>query len=256
MSGNQGDASYRDTLESIRKCFDGLCLYAAREAALGRDASNIRSFALDMAAFWGLDNQADGDRYETDFDRAVSEAKESGQAPEMTERDKSDVIRGLDSYAKELECVGGRDGFYRRCDSFLDGLKSEWGMGDADFLIRRLDECLLKRYDGVGRNPGLGSLHTLGYFIAMHEYLTGEHCFSEEEVSRLLRFEDPLEVAAECAEIGNTLHDINLQFYMERANPEESFPMVNGAASLDASRKTPRKDRTAARKKERETAAK
>ena len=172
----------------------------------------------------------------------------------MTERDKSDVIRGLDSYAKELECVGGRDGFYRRCDSFLDGLKSEWGMGDADFLIRRLDECLLKHYDGVGRNLGLDSLHTLGYLIATHEYLTKAYRFSEDEISLLLRFEDPLEVAAECAEIGNTLHDINLQFYMERANPEESYPMVNGAASLNTGRKTVR--RPPEHKKERGTAAK
>ena len=78
---------------------------------MGRDASNIRGFALDMAAFWGLDNQADGDRYKTDFDRAVSEAKESGQAPEMTERDKSDVIAGLTVTRKNWSASEDATGF-------------------------------------------------------------------------------------------------------------------------------------------------
>ena len=54
----------------------------------------------------------------------------------------------------------------------------------------------------------------------MHEYLTVNCPVKSAEVDRLLRCQDPLEVAAECTELGNTIHDLDMAFLLNRANPE------------------------------------
>ena len=72
----------------------------------------------------------------------------------------------------------------------------------------------------------MSSLHNLGRHIAMHEYLTVNCPLKPAEIDRLLQFQDPLEVAVECTELGNTIHDLDMGFFMDRANPEETFPVM------------------------------
>ena len=225
-------ADYESTLESVKKCFNGLALYAAQRAAAGADTSEIRTFALDMVSFWGLDDADDGDRYESEFDRTVSEAAESGKVPEIAERVKTDVTEGLRLYATELDCVGGQDEFYQKCEAFSDRIGAEWGVGDEKTLIKRLDECLLNRFKDLSRGeqmPDTGALHEFSRHIIMHEYLTGEHEFEPEEIRRLLRFRDPLEVAVECVGVENAIHDLNLAYCLDRSVPEANFPTLSGA---------------------------
>ena len=93
-------------------------------------------------------------------------------------------------------------------------------------LVTRLDENLLSRAANIGETLTVDDLHELGRYIDMHGYLTEEHSFEESEVERLLRFRDPLEVVVGCTELGCTIYDLNVAFYLDRADPEESYPML------------------------------
>ena len=222
----------QETIEMTQKCFTGLCQYAGQFAATGKDTADLRTFAVQMTEFWGLDNTGDGDRYEQEFDRATAEAKASGTAPDLTEKTKDEIIDGLQAYRTELDCVvGPEDSFYRRCDVFLDSLKVTWGRGDRDMLDRRLDACLMEWFKAAGRQPGFETLHELGHHIAMHEYLTGDHPLETEEINRLLRFQDPLEVAVDCAK-GYDFREMDMGFLMDRSGPEETYPMTVDAMPL------------------------
>ncbi|MBQ9345981.1 MAG: hypothetical protein IJT94_01405 [Oscillibacter sp.] len=216
----------QETKEVIQTCFTGLCQYAGQVATAGKDTANLRTFAVQMVEFWGLDNAGDGDRYEQEFDQTTAEAIASGTTPDLTEEVKDDIIEGLQVYRIELFCVGGpEDNFYKRCDVFLDSLKVTWGRGDHDMLEHRLDACLMERFKAVGRQPRIETLHELGHFIAMHDYLTGQDALDDKDINRLLRFQDPLEVAVDCAE-GYTLQNLELGFLMDRAEPELTHPMI------------------------------
>ena len=222
---------HQEAIEITRKCFSGLCQYAGQVAAAGGNTWDLRTFAVQMTEFWGMDEDGGG-IYEQEFDRATAEAFASGTAPELSEETKDEIIAGLQAYRKELECVGGtEDQFYRRCDVFLDSLKIVWDRGEQDMLDRRLDECLLERFRSVGRQPGIETLHELGHFISMHDYLTGQQPLDGKDISRLLRFQDPLEVAVDCAE-GYTLQDMDLGFLMDRREPEGTYPMAVDAMPL------------------------
>lgn len=220
------DELYQTVLEEIRKCFTGLCQYGAVCAAADVYTSDLREFTLHMVEFWGLDNETDGDRYEQDFDRAVSEADASGTAPELTDQEKDDILKGLDDYLTELECTGGQDQTYKNCKEFSDSLKIAWGRGTMELLEHRLDTCLMDRFTDLGHSPGFEALHTFGWYVEMHEYLTCEHDFEQEELNRLLRFENPLETAVECGNMGRTLSNLNLSFYLDRMNAEDIYPQA------------------------------
>ena len=251
-------ADEQKVLESIQKCFDGVSLYAAQRAAAGDSTSEIREFALDMVSFWGLDNE-NPDKYEAEFDRAVTEAAASGRAPEITEQVKADVEAGFQNYLVELECVGGRDIIYRRCEAFTEKVRAAWGIGNEETLMRRLDERLLNRFQSVsqsGTTPDIEAIRELGRYIDMYGYLTEEHNFEESEVERLLRFEDPLEVAVECVNLGGDIRTVDLNFYLNRMNAEKIFPILPDSDTPPQERETdPKKDterkRTARKGKER-----
>ena len=217
---------HQEAIELTRKCFSGLCQYAGQVAAAGGNTWDLRTFASQMVEFWDPEDFGAEDLCEQEFDRATAEAFASGTAPDLTEAAKDEIIAGLQAYRTELLCVGGQeDSFYKRCDLFLDSLKVTWGRGDQNMLDRRLDACLMERFHAVGRQPGIETLHELGHFIAMHDYLTGQDALDDTDINRLLRFKDPLEVAVDCAE-GYSLQNIDLGFLMDRAEPELTHPMA------------------------------
>ena len=109
---------------------------------------------------------------------------------------------------------------------------------EADELTARLDECLLARAARLGPAPTMAELHELGHHIAMHEYLTTEYRFEKCEAERLLRFRDPLEVVVGCTELGCTIYDLNVAFYLDRADPEESYPMLPDGDTSPQERET------------------
>ena len=212
--------------------FIGLCQYAGQVAAAGGNTWDLRTFASQMVEFWDPEDFGAEDLCEQEFDRATAEAFASGTAPELAEETKDEIIEGLQIYRLELFCVAGpEDSFYKRCDVFLDSLKVTWGRGDQDMLDRRLDACLMERFKAAGRQPGFETLHELGHHIAMHEYLTGEHPLETEEINRLLRFQDPLEVAVDCAK-GYDFREMDMGFLMDRSGPEETYPMTVEAMPL------------------------
>ena len=125
-------------------------------------------------------------------------------------------------------------------------------------LAARLDENLLSRAAAVGGNPTVSDLHELGRHIAMHEYLTVNCPLKSAEIDRFLRFQDPLEVAVECTELGNTIHDLDMAFFLNRANSEENFPMIPHETAQDipeqrqeSSAKKPGKSRSGRKNPER-----
>ena len=71
----------------------------------------------------------------------------------------------------------------------------------------------------------------------MHQRLTDGYEFDVAETERLLRFEDPLEVALSCAEMDASNLDRNrLTFYLDRRNAEESFPLADAVPPAEAPR--------------------
>ena len=99
-------------------------------------------------------------------------------------------------------------------------------------LLARLDDNLLTRAAAIP--PTVSALHELGRHIAMHEYLTVNCPLKSAEIDRLLQFQDPLEVAVGCADLQNTVPDLDMGFFLDRANPEETYPLVSGERAQDA----------------------
>ena len=93
-------------------------------------------------------------------------------------------------------------------------------------LKERLDDNLLSRASQIGPDVTIAELHTFGRHIAMHQYLTEEYSFERDEAERLLKFRDPLEVAVECTGLSGTIHDLNVAYYLDMANPEADYPML------------------------------
>ena len=74
---------HQEAIEITRKCFSGLCQYAGQVAAAGGNTWDLRTFAVQMTEFWGMDEDGGG-IYEQEFDRATAEAFASGTAPRRT----------------------------------------------------------------------------------------------------------------------------------------------------------------------------
>lgn len=128
---------YREYKNAIRKCIAGLTDHAAQLAAQRREKQlpMFRRMIVEMAAFWGL---AEGDtpkafqemteRYQDTFDRAVSAARDSGCAPELSEQAKADILAGLELYAREMEDSGDLGQWIDECDMLAARLRTEWEM--------------------------------------------------------------------------------------------------------------------------------
>ena len=126
-----------------------------------------------------------------------------------------------------------------------------------ELLTSRLDESLLKRAASIGEHCTVENLHELGLFIEMHRYLTEEHTFEESEVERLLRFQDPLEAVTESAGPGGEIRNVNLDFYLDRADAEAVYPLIQDSALPESvPARPPEPKRPVKRPKERQRAVK
>lgn len=116
-------------------------------------------------------------------------------------------------------------------------------------LLERLDQCLMQHVAAVTTgdgHPTIAELYKLAPLISTHEYLS-ERAFLTEELNALLRFQDPLEVVAVCAEVGNPIVEIFLEDCLEEGRAEERFPLVEAQTSshgAKASAKQPVKSRS------------
>ena len=121
----------------------------------------------------------------------------------------------------------------------------EYALERESLLFSRLDESLLRHAKDIGSCPSVTDLHDIGGYIYAHQFLTEEYRFNIAETERLLKFEDPLEVALSCAEMdASNLARNRLTFYLDRRKAEESFPLADAVPPAE----TPRRQTQAAKK--------
>ena len=113
----------------------------------------------------------------------------------------------------------------------------EYALEKESLLFSRLDESLLRHASDLGGCSSVEELHEVGGYIYAHQFLTQEYRFDIAETERLLRFEDPLEVALSCAEMdAYNLKRQSLASYMDRARAEENFPLADIVPPAEAPR--------------------
>lgn len=126
----------REDQSTIRQCIAGLTGYAARKAAAYQEEQlpTLRRIILEIASFYGLEDNMAPDveerleqRYGTAFDRAVTEAFCRG-VPELTERERQDVLAGLEMYGQEMRYSGDMEQWAAECDGLANQLRREWQM--------------------------------------------------------------------------------------------------------------------------------
>ena len=131
------EPQYREYKAAIRKCIAGLTDHAARLAAQGQEEQlpTFRRLITDMAEFWGLteDDTPKGYREMTEqigstFDQAVSAARDSSGAPELSAQTKTDILNGLRLYAEEMMDCGGLERWIAECDALSSELQRDWRM--------------------------------------------------------------------------------------------------------------------------------
>ena len=113
----------------------------------------------------------------------------------------------------------------------------EYAQEKESLLFSRLDESLLRRVAGLESCLSIEEIHDVGAYIYMHQRLTDGYEFDVAETERLLRFENPLEVALSCAEMDASNLDRNrLTFYLDRRRAEELFPLADAVPPAEALR--------------------
>ena len=131
------EPQYREDKAAIRKCIAGLTDHAAQLAAQGQEEQlpTFRRLITDMAEFWGLtdDDTPKGYREMTEqigstFDQAVSAARDSSGAPELSAQTKTDILNGLRLYAEEMMDCGDLEQWISECDALSSQLQRDWRM--------------------------------------------------------------------------------------------------------------------------------
>ncbi len=110
----------------VDQCVAGLIVYAAGLAAKGReaDANELGYFVSGMAEFWDPDT---ADQHTAAYERAVTAARDSGEAPALTEQGKADILAGLALHARELRVTDSElEELAADCDSLAEALKEQW----------------------------------------------------------------------------------------------------------------------------------
>lgn len=124
---NLADSLQHEWLVStVEKCITGLTIHAANLAANQQENSvpGLDSFIPGMVMFFGLGNE---DETAAAFEQAVTKARDSGQAPALTEQGRQDILAGLELYALEMrlsdpemeECAA-------ECEVLANNLQSQW----------------------------------------------------------------------------------------------------------------------------------
>lgn len=120
---------------TIKKCISGLTDYAAGLASAGQTAPipGLRKYILDMANFWGLNDDFSKEGYHRlvqeyggAFDQAVARGEVSPNYPALSEQAKADIIAGLKLYAKEMAESGDMEKFVEKCRKLEADLKTQW----------------------------------------------------------------------------------------------------------------------------------
>ena len=133
----QMEPQYQAYKNTMRQCIAGLTEHAARLAAQGQEEQlpTFRRLITDMAEFWGLteDDTPKGYREMAEqigstFDQAVSAARDSGGAPELSTQTKTDILNGLRLYAEEMMDCGGLERWIAECDALSSELQRDWRM--------------------------------------------------------------------------------------------------------------------------------
>ncbi len=129
--------TYRVYRTQINRCISGLVHYAALHTLAPRDDINIsrlRELILEMASFWGLDGGIDkgvSDRLEHQyggaFDQAVSAAQRSGNVPDLTDQEKTDILNGLEVHAQEMSNDDPIPQI-EECRTLMRQMRVEWQM--------------------------------------------------------------------------------------------------------------------------------
>lgn len=140
------EPQHRADQNTIRQCIAGLTEHAARLAAKGQEERlpRLRELCVEMAEFWGLaeDDTWEGyrkmeTRYGGAFDRAVSAARDSGHAPELSAQTKQNILDGLERYAQEMRLNEGPE-FSEQEMPLEDGL-GPW-IVECELLSEQLQE--------------------------------------------------------------------------------------------------------------------
>lgn len=123
--------------ETMRRCIVGLTGHSALLAARGQEEQvpRLRQLCVEMAEFWGLTDDLShsglremAERIGADFDRAISDARESGHPPELDGQAKEDILAGLELYAREMALHDDHEQWIDECRGLSTQLRTGWGM--------------------------------------------------------------------------------------------------------------------------------
>ena len=130
------EPQYREDQNTIRQCIAGLAEHAAQLAAKGQEEQipRLRELCIEMAEFWGLaeDDTWEGYRKLEEqigggFDSAISAARDSGRAPDMSEQTRQNILDGLERYAQEMALNGDDMGeWVAECEALSEQIRTEY----------------------------------------------------------------------------------------------------------------------------------
>lgn len=134
------EPQYREDQNTIRQCITGLTEHAAQLASKGQEEQlpRLRELCIEMAEFWGLaeDDTWDGFRkieaqIGRDFDSAVSAARDSSHAPEMSKQSRQNIVDGLERYAQEMALNGDdMEEWVAECEALSEQIQVEYQSED------------------------------------------------------------------------------------------------------------------------------
>ena len=219
----QIEPQYRQYKDTIRKCIAGLTECAAQMAAQHQeeDLPQFRRLCIEMAEFWGLTDddtpkgyQKMAEQYGSAFDQAVSAARESGQAPEMSEQTRQSVLDGLDLYAREMRANDkSLEDWAVECDVLAEGLERQWRTENALSKLSdmQMGECEMKQIstDELRRMEGREGLVLQGCGGDLQEWVDG--------INEILTAEGILKNGSRLEDVSTFQHDglTNLLFSFE-----------------------------------------
>lgn len=132
----QIEPQYRAYKDTMRQCIAGLTEHAARLAAQHQEEQipQLRRLCMEMAEFWGLTEddtpkgyQEMAEHFGSAFDSAVSAAKGSGHAPELSEPAKQNILDGLELYAQEMRVNDEQlEDWAVECEILAGELEEHW----------------------------------------------------------------------------------------------------------------------------------
>lgn len=134
------EPKFQEQKETMRRCIAGLTEYAAQLTAQGQEGQipRLRQLCIEMAEFWGLAEEDTPEGFRKmagriggDLDRTVSGAREFGHAPGPDGQAKTDILAGLELYAREMALHDDHGQWIAECEGLSARLRTEWGADDA-----------------------------------------------------------------------------------------------------------------------------